>query len=116
MIMKTKTAVRAFVMALLPVCAVAGSAAAEDIEEGRELAEAMCHSCHAIGTSDRSANDAAPSFREIAGRYSIWSLQEALAEGILVGHPDMPEFALAPAEINALLSYWDTLTPRKGHD
>ena len=32
-------------------------------------------------------------------------LAEALAEGIVVGHPIMPEFAFDPPEIYTLLTY-----------
>ncbi|HWL21031.1 MAG TPA: cytochrome c, partial [Bradyrhizobium sp.] len=34
---------------------------------------------------------------------------EALAEGIVTGHPAMPEFQLSPDEIHDLLSYLKTL-------
>jgi len=87
-------------------------ASATELETGRRLAEEMCAACHAIGQSGESANAEAPPFREIAGRYSVWNLQEVLAEGIMVGHEDMPQFTFTPGEINALLSYMDTLTPK----
>ena len=32
-------------------------------------------------------------------------LEEALAEGILTGHPDMPEFAFPPEDIGAIIAY-----------
>jgi len=96
--------------------AVAPGTAAEPLKQGRALAEALCQRCHGIGHSGESADENAPPFRDIAGRYSVWALQEALAEGILVGHPDMPEFTLDPDEINALLSYMDTLTPPDATD
>lgn len=116
MIWKTKSAVRVSTAGLLLASALASAAAAQEVEDGRRLAENLCQRCHAIGESGESANSEAPPFREIAGRYSIWSLQEALAEGILVGHPDMPQFTLGPDEINALLSYWDTLTPARAKE
>ena len=86
-------------------------ARAGELERGRDLAQTMCGACHAIGDDGDSANAEAPPFRVIAERYSVWNLQEALAEGILVGHPDMPQFTLEPDEINALLSYMETLGP-----
>jgi mono/diheme cytochrome c family protein len=42
-------------------------------------------------------------------RYPIETLGEALAEGIVTGHPAMPQFELAPAQIHDLLSYLKTL-------
>lgn len=97
--------------AMLFAGAASAPAQAAELAEGRQLAENMCGTCHAIAPGDESGNAQAPTFREIAGRYSVWNLQEALAEGIVVGHEDMPEFTLTPAQINALLSYMDTLTP-----
>lgn len=116
MIINTKNAARRLAIGLLLASGLAGSAAAQEMEAGRALAENLCQSCHAVGETGESANAEAPPFREIAGRYSVWSLQEALAEGILVGHPDMPEFTLDPDEINALLTYMDTLTPTEAKD
>ena len=82
--------------------------------DGRALAEEKCARCHAIGASGESRHMEAPSFREIAGRYPVWSLAEAFAEGIVTGHADMPEFKLEPAEIGALLSYLEGLPPQAG--
>jgi len=96
---------------ILLAATVSLPAHADELAEGRELAEDMCGTCHAIGPADETENVDAPTFSEIAGRYSVWNLQEALAEGIVVGHEDMPEFTLTPQQINALLSYMDTLTP-----
>jgi len=42
-------------------------------------------------------------------RYPVESLAEALAEGVVTGHPSMPEFALDPAQINDLTDYLKTL-------
>jgi hypothetical protein len=32
----------------------------------------------------------------LEARYPLEALEEALAEGIVTGHPDMPQFALEP--------------------
>jgi cytochrome c len=55
----------------------------------------------------------APPFRELPKRYPVDHLAEALAEGIVTGHPAMPEFTFTPREIEALLSYLSTLAPEK---
>ena len=82
---------------------------ADAANNGRELADRLCARCHAIHVNDRSKLPLAPPFRDIANRYSVWGLQEALAEGIVVGHPQMPEFVLNPDEIFELLTYMDSL-------
>ena len=78
---------------------------AQSIAAGRTIAEAYCAACHAIGTDDESAHLDAPKFRDIAKQYPVEALAEALAEGIVVGHPDMPEFVFEPEEIDNLLDY-----------
>ncbi len=85
-----------------------------NVAEGRRLAEINCASCHAIGPSGESRHPMAPPFRALSQDYPVNSLEEAFAEGILVGHPDMPEFRLTPAEIDHLLAYLNTIQSRQG--
>jgi mono/diheme cytochrome c family protein len=40
------------------------------------------------------------------------ALEEALAEGIVTGHNDMPEFAFEPGDVTAIITYLDTLKAR----
>jgi mono/diheme cytochrome c family protein len=88
------------------------SAAAEEPaqERGRAIAQAKCARCHAIAAKGASPMTAAPPFRELSLRYPVEHLAEALAEGIVVGHPAMPEFTFDPPEIDALLSYLQSLS------
>ncbi len=79
------------------------------IEKGRALIVEKCARCHAIGESDVSPHEKAPPFRSIAARYPVENLAEALAEGIVSGHPDMPVFVFEPPEIEAILAYLDSL-------
>ncbi len=79
---------------------------------GESIAEEKCGRCHALGSSDTSPHADAPPFRELAKRYPIENLAEALAEGILTGHPDMPVIALPDNEIDAFLTYLDSLNPQ----
>lgn len=84
-----------------------------DPAEGQAMAEELCSPCHAIGESGESRNPNAPPFREVVQRYPVSNLEEALAEGILVGHDaPMPQFTFAPEEIDDLLAYLDGLVPR----
>ncbi len=82
-------------------------AAAGDVERGRGLAKANCGRCHAIGKAGESANPKAPPFRLLAKRYPLGNLEEALAEGIVVGHEgaEMPPFSFSSEQIQALLAY-----------
>lgn len=83
--------------------------AAEVHERGRELAEVHCSRCHAVGREGASPMTGALPFRELELRYPIETLAEALAEGIVTGHPQMPVFTFTPAEIDELLAYLDAL-------
>ena len=83
-------------------------------ERGRALAEIKCARCHAIGTQGESPVAIAPPFRVLSQRYPVEHLAEALAEGIVVGHPLMPEFIIDPPEIDALLTYIESLSPSAG--
>jgi mono/diheme cytochrome c family protein len=86
----------------------------ERIARGKALAEEKCARCHAVGSEGISKHKAAPPFRDVAQRYPVENLAEALAEGIVSGHPDMPVFAFEPAEIGVLLAYLDHLRVSAG--
>jgi len=81
------------------------------IAAGRALASANCSPCHAIGKTGASPNPKSPPLRTLAARYRLQDLEEAFAEGIVVGHEgqEMPEFVLEPTEIDALLAYIGSL-------
>ena len=85
-----------------------------DVTEGRRIAEVYCARCHAIGAEGESTHPLSPPFRTLSRAYPVNALQEAFAEGILVGHPDMPEFQLEPAQIDDLLAYIQSIQPRQG--
>jgi cytochrome c len=87
-------------------------AQAGTIAEGRRFAEQNCARCHAIGKTGISTHPKAPPFRSIAAKGHVDDLQEALAEGIAVGHPDMPEFEVEPEQLASFLTYLKTLAPR----
>lgn len=83
----------------------------DTVAKGRTIIEANCARCHAIGKGDTSQHGEAPPFRVVVTRYPPQDLAEALAEGIVSGHPDMPQFVFQPAEIEALVAYLNTLAP-----
>ena len=78
-------------------------------ETGRALVQKNCGSCHAVGVDDRSPLPVAPPFRDVVKTYDPSALEEALAEGIVTGHEQMPEFAFEPDDISAIVAYLDTL-------
>ncbi len=90
---------------------LAGGAQAETAvtAKGKALVAANCSRCHAIEMHDSSPHKEALPFREVVLRYPPEQLAEALAEGIMSGHPDMPEFTFEPADIEAIIAYLATL-------
>ena len=85
-----------------------------DPQEGQRLAEIYCARCHAIGAEGESPHPMAPPFRIIGRNYPVNTLEEAFAEGILVGHRDMPEFQLDPAQIDDLVAYLQSVQVQRG--
>ena len=75
------------------------------IADGRTIATEQCSACHAIGSDGASNNPKAPVFRTILSRYAESALADDLAEGIRIGHPDMPQIALRPEGVDALIAY-----------
>jgi mono/diheme cytochrome c family protein len=94
--------------ALLPFASFAQMPAAA--EAGHEIAAKFCSRCHAIGLDGASSHPSAPPFREIVAKGHVENLEEALGEGIVVGHPDMPQFQFSPHDVGALISYLKSLS------
>ncbi len=90
--------------------AAAGPVSADEAlaERGRIIAETYCSDCHATGASGASRMAEAPPLRTFHERWEVENLAEALAEGIMVGHEDMPEFRMTTSEIDAFLAYLDS--------
>lgn len=80
---------------------------------GHRVAQIKCARCHAIETAGDSANPSAPPFRDISRGVSIMTSRETLAEGIRIGHREMPPVRLTSAEIDALTAYIRSL---QAHD
>ncbi len=87
-----------------------GAKLAESQEaRGFDLLRSNCARCHAIDATSTSPNEKAPPFREVVKKYDPDALEEALAEGIITGHNNMPEFAFEPDDATAIIAYLDTL-------
>jgi cytochrome c len=78
---------------------------ADVLKQGQALLAKECSRCHGIGRSDASRHPQAPLFRTLSKRYPIESLEEALGEGIISGHPDMPEFQFDADDVGAIVAY-----------
>lgn len=76
---------------------------------GAELLRQNCARCHAIDMESASPRQDAPPFREVVKKYQPSALEEALAEGIVTGHNDMPEFVFEPEQVVAIIAYLETL-------
>ena len=96
---------------IAPPSATSAGADAALIARGHAIAKENCSRCHAIGMTDVSANPKSPPFRTLAQKYPLANLEEALSEGIMVGHqgPEMPVFQFDPAQIDALLAYIESV-------
>jgi mono/diheme cytochrome c family protein len=97
-----KGGLAALVMALSMVLQ---PAAAAEVKRGEALLTRACGSCHAVGRGGASAVKDAPAFRSLGQRYPVETLEEALAEGFMSGHPDMPEFEFDADDVGAIIAY-----------
>lgn len=82
----------------------------EQAKAGQNIAERFCSRCHAIGAEGQSPHRSAPPFRWIVAKGNVENLEEALGEGVVVGHPDMPQFQFNPSSVGALVAYLKSLS------
>ncbi|MDP2732995.1 MAG: cytochrome c [Hoeflea sp.] len=110
-ILKMNAVSRAALLASLTLClsvSVHPAWAQSDasIDQGRQLVETNCGSCHGVGKADASPHKAAPPFRNLSDSFPMDALEEAFADGrIYSGHPDMPEFIATPEQVDAIIAY-----------
>jgi cytochrome c len=76
---------------------------------GEALLARLCADCHAIGRTGVGKHPEAPLFRALSRRYKIEALEEALAEGLTSGHPDMPEFQFTAEEVGDVVAYLNAI-------
>ena len=91
------------------VCMAHAHAQNPAAQRGLTFVRTHCAQCHAIDKVSASPLRAAPPFRTLHLKYPIESLQEAFAEGIVTGHPSMPEFRLDPGQVNDVITFFKTL-------
>jgi cytochrome c len=85
------------------------SVQAQSVQRGVVIARTYCVSCHAIDKVSPSPLRDAPPFRDLHKRYAVEGLQEALAEGIVTGHPSMPEFRFETDQIGDFIAFLKSL-------
>lgn len=96
---------RTISLAILLLAALMPAALAQDVKRGETLLTRDCARCHAVARTGDSPRQDAPPFRTLGKRYPIDSLEEALGEGIMSGHPDMPEFRFDADDVGAIIAY-----------
>ncbi len=96
--------------AVLLLCAASTSAlAAGDAQAGRQLAQQWCTGCHVVDRATRGA-DTAPSFPAIARREA--QHPERLRAFLTAPHPPMAGLNLSRQQIDDIVAYLASLTPR----
>ena len=102
-----------YAAALLSLAALLGPANAQPLDpspqRGLNFVRTNCARCHAIDKISASPLAVAPPFRDLHKRYPVENLEEALGEGIVTGHPTMPEFRLDPGQITDLIGFFKSL-------
>ncbi len=91
---------------------LSSGASAQDtasLAAGRRLAATRCGSCHAIDRNDQSPNPRSPRFRDLGAGYRLNGLRQALLDGMIVGHMDMPIVTLTKTEADDLIAYLKAL-------
>ena len=88
------------------------SYAVADLRKGEAMLSRDCSRCHAVGLTGNSPRADAPAFRTLSSRYPIESLEEALGEGIMSGHPDMPEFKYDADDVGDIIDYLKSIQQR----
>jgi mono/diheme cytochrome c family protein len=85
------------------------TAKAQSAQRGVVIARTYCAKCHSIDKLSPSPIAIAVPFRDLHKRYPVEQLQEALAEGVVTGHPTMPEFRFEPDQIRDFIAFLKTL-------
>lgn len=92
---------------------VAEPASEAKAQQGLAILQKNCARCHALGATGTSPHPQAPPFRDVVNRYPVEDLEESLAEGIVSGHPDMPEFTFDADQIDAIVAYLNDLKAKE---
>jgi cytochrome c len=78
-------------------------------QRGLTFVRAHCAQCHSIDKASESQLQIAPAFRTLHLKYPIENLERPLSEGIIAGHPTMPQFRLDPDQVRDVIAYLKSL-------
>jgi cytochrome c len=99
-------------LAAIASCLTGQSALAQQTpqaQRGLTILRVNCERCHAIDMTSNSPLAIAPAFRTLHLKYPIESLERPLTEGIIAGHPTMPQFRFERDQVVDILAYLKTL-------
>ena len=105
-----------------PVAEAGGRAASApeidpiQVEEGRDIAVAMCGGCHAVDDADQSPRPDAPPMKTLLSGYDSDALADDLIDGVKLGHQDMPEFDFNVIATDALVTYLVSISDGQGEE
>jgi mono/diheme cytochrome c family protein len=88
---------------------LAGPAAAETAERGRQILTENCSSCHAVGRTGSSPLPHAPQFRKLADRFDMADLERRMRRGLSSMHSGMPTFRFNRSDARAVRIYLDEI-------
>jgi mono/diheme cytochrome c family protein len=109
-ILQTQSRQAAVVAVLLSAGSIEVNAqSSPTVQRGLNLAMANCSRCHSVDKLSPSPLALAPPFRDLHQRYPVENLAEALAEGIVTGHQNMPEFRLDPGQVGDFIDFLKSL-------
>ena len=97
------------ILTLAPMQAKGDEVLSPAAQRGLVIVRTNCSRCHAIGKVGDSPLPIAPPFRTLHERYRVEDLEEPLAEGIVTGHPTMPEFRFDPGQVGDIIAYLKSL-------
>lgn len=82
------------------------------VQEGRDIAVAMCGGCHAVDDADQSPRPDAPPLKTLLAGYDPDALTDDLINGVKLGHQDMPNFDFNVIATDALVTYLVSISDR----
>jgi len=102
----------ALLLVAIAFCLIGQGALAQQTpqaQRGLTILRAHCEQCHAIDKVSDSSFTIAPPFRTLHLKYPVESLERSLTEGIVAGHPTMPQFRFERDQVVDIIAYLKTL-------
>src|SRR5688572_32664927 len=97
---------------VLSITPFLGQESTAPVRRGESLLAENCARCHAIGTSGSSPHNEAPPFRTLSRKYQTEGPGDAFADGLSVGHPDMPGSVFDPDAAGPTVDYLKSIQQR----